>query len=681
MKAKYTPIRPLLAGSEPSKFTAFCASVGKSLKEESRKKIATLIHTFREDLTRVLAANPSDDALALALVKSVMLDLIGIGWKMKVERGLVRIASPVSESKEQQELKELIRQGHLLERNGQLRQESVREFIRGMEQRRLTDKGWHSIFSVMRDGGELVSALKVVESLGTNEQKLARLREVVSPYIQFVTEDGLCGQTGLPLRDIWRYFRHTWINSYKSLPGRSMSFLIRDAAAPNHPVLGIAAFGSSVAQQRIRDVWIGWDQDTMVQKIHKAPTAKYAKWLLHCLNEQIDGLYLSDLLFDGTCKHQELKAPTDDLIARLEARGDAEIKAHQLYPQTAAHKSPQADGDADVYWEEKAQTHLFRSKRCKTLAKLLRIGMVFQGCGLREGTRAELRSAMEKEIMRNAVMQLIRLVKAKHVGIDMMDIVVCGAIAPYNAVLGGKLICMLLCSPEVVAMYRDRYGKQASVIASSMKGATVVRAPQLVFLGTTSLYGVGSSQYNRVHIPCESVGGKAGERLVYECLGKSEGYGSYHFSELTVRLGDILLGRSKEGRRVNSIFGEGVNPRMRKLREAFDAVGLPADEVLRHRNPRIVYAVSLARNASDVLLGLAKRAQYLIPQGNPQKKTELISEYWRRRWLLGRIGREGILEEVGRHTLAYPVSHGARVELPALVPEQQELDSNDEERW
>ncbi len=674
MKDSLTPIRPLLRAAEFRELLKFCASVESAQRDSSRESAEAFLHSYRGELKRALSADPSNEAVALAFVKSSLLDLVAIGWKVKVEHHRVRIASPAIKSVAPEESRDLIRKSHLLERDEQLRQDSVREFIRGMEQRRLTENGWHSIFSVMRDGGELASALETVEGQNDEEQKIKRLGEAVSPYIQLVTEDGVCEHTGLSLRDIWRYFRHTWVNSYKSLPGRSMAFLFRDAAAPNHPVIGIAALGSSVAQQRLRDKWIGWDPYTMVQTILNDPSSRYAKWLLKSLDDQIGALYLDDFFFDGTCKRQDIEAPTAELIAHLQARGEDEIRAHQLYPQSAAHKAPQRDRDVSAYWEKQAQTHLFRSKRCKTLSRLLQIRMVFQEHGLKSGVAAELRKAMSSSRMQDAVARLVRLIKAQRVGINMMDIVVCGAIAPYNYLLGGKLVCMLLCSPEVVMMYEDRYAEQASIIASSMKGAPVVRTPQLVLLGTTSLYGVNSSQYNRVRIPCDAVGGEAGKKLSYELIGRSEGYGSYQFSELTVELGEILLGRTKEGRRVNSIFGEGVNPRMRKLREALDEVGLPSDEVLRHRNPRIVYAVSLARNASDVLLGLSRRARYLIPRGNPRKKTELIAEYWRRRWLLKRIGREGILDEVSKHTLAYPVTHGGRVDLPSVAPEQQEFE-------
>ena len=49
--------------------------------------------------------------------------------------------------------------------------------------------------------------------------------------------------------------------------------------------------------------------------------------------------------------------------------------------------------------------------------------------------------------------------------------------------------------------------------------------------------------------------------------------------------GNGLLGRSKNGRKVNSIFGEGVNPLMRKVREF---VGLPSAAFLNHGNKRIL---------------------------------------------------------------------------------------------
>jgi hypothetical protein len=243
----------------------------------------------------------------------------------------------------------------------------------------------------------------------------------------------------------------------------------------------------------------------------------------------------------------------------------------------------------------------------------------------------------------------------------MMDITVCGAIAPYTHLLGGKLVCSLLFSPEIVRAYSRRYLGHESIIASSMKGAAVCRPPRLVLLGTTSLYGKGSSQYNRLHIPLAALGVEPGLALRYEELGLSIGYGSFHVGATTVRLINTLLSRRIEGRRVNSIFGEGVNPLMRKIREALDLLDLPSDAILRHGNQRVIYGVALARNFRDVLLGLAERPAYFLPLKDPARSTAAIAEFWRHRWLLRRVLREGVLEAVSAHSLAYPVAHGARV--------------------
>jgi hypothetical protein len=219
---------------------------------------------------------------------------------------------------------------------------------------------------------------------------------------------------------------------------------------------------------------------------------------------------------------------------------------------------------------------------------------------------------------------------------------------------------MLLCSPEVIKFYSTKYAKQASIIASSMKAAPVRRRHNLVLLCTTSLFGVGSSQYNRVKVPAEAIGGEAGVDLKFEKLGYSVGFGSFHFSQETLSWIKFLLGR-QGNRRVNSIFGEGVNPLMRKIREALDSVGLPGDEILWHGNRRVIYAVPLAYNYREILFGLDKRARYLIPQSDARQRTGALADYWRRRWLSPRISSNDILAKVSHHTLVHPIKHGARV--------------------
>lgn len=186
----------------------------------------------------------------------------------------------------------------------------------------------------------------------------------------------------------------------------------------------------------------------------------------------------------------------------------------------------------------------------------------------------------------------------------------------------------------------------------------------MVLLCTTSLYGSALSQYSRVKVSAEAIGGRPDEKIEYRSIGLSEGFGSFHISQETLGLMATLIGRSKEARKVNSIFGEGVNPLMRKIREGLELLGLPSDVLLNHRNKRVVYGVSLARNFRDVLLGFTDSVHYNVPRTRDRLRTEMLADIWRRRWLLNRLDKPGILEEVSKHTVVYPIRHGAQVALP-----------------
>jgi hypothetical protein len=229
--------------------------------------------------------------------------------------------------------------------------------------------------------------------------------------------------------------------------------------------------------------------------------------------------------------------------------------------------------------------------------------------------------------------------------------------------LVGKLVSMLAVSPEVVAEYRRRYLKTESEIASSMAGAPIIRPPELVFIGTTSLYGVGSSQYNRIRIPCEVLGGSPKDELRFQELGRSESFGTSHFSTRTVQALVQLVRGEKEGQRVNSIFGEGVSPRMRKIREGLDLLGFPTDALLRHGRHRIVYGISLVLNLRDYLIGLDPKPDYLFPRRGQTHSSAAIVRWWSARWLRGRLKNPAVLEDIERHTLVHPIRHGARVQL------------------
>lgn len=661
MEKEVINIEPNLKQTHLDEFVAFCKRLKRTIKGKDIAERMELLVKEKEVVNGIYSGKGFHANTDLAFMENLILDLLLQDWDLVISRGKIQLELETLDERDKNldDEKAKTRRRHLLARDVQLREPSVTEFIRSMERRRLTEKGWHSIFSVMRDGIELKNNLSEVQMLGCDEDKLDALSKTVKPYIQVVEAGAKCSVTGLLLSDIWRYFRHTWINEYKSLPGRSMSILIRDAAAPNHPVIGIAALGSSVAQQTCRDEWIGWDGETFIERLRNEPSGKYGKWILETLEMLFSEIYLKDFFKSKIITLSDIKKPTVEKIKELRELSLQFREKHTNNPETAKFSV----SNDELSWAQRAETYLFKSKRAVLLAELLGIKMVLNKYEFTKGTKKELESCLGKADFREAVQRLARKSKSTHVGINMMDIIVCGSIAPYNHLLGGKLICMLLTSPEITQYYNEKYGEAVSLIASSMNGKAVIRKPQLVMLGTTSLYGVGSSQYNRIKIPAEEIGGNTGERIEYKELGFSEGFGSFHFSSNTISLADAVAGREHGRTRVNSIFGEGANPLLRKLMDAMEFLKLESNPILNHRNRRVVYGIALAENFGDVLIGLAERPKYLIPQTKSKIRTELIGKYWIKRWLLNRINNDSVMEQVAAHNLSYPVTHGARVPL------------------
>ena len=208
----------------------------------------------------------------LRVCMSVLADLVAQGWSLGIDQSVVAVAQPGSDTGDATLQKERVKRGHLRERDYQLTQPSVREFIAEMERPRLGRQGWTSIFSLMRDGRELASKLRECVSEPDAGTRVELLRRYVDPYLQPVVGDEVCVHTGLPLADIWRYFRHTWTNHYSSIPGRHVAFLIRDRAVENHPVVGIGAFGSAVVQLSVRDEWIGWTPEGINKRLETDPS-------------------------------------------------------------------------------------------------------------------------------------------------------------------------------------------------------------------------------------------------------------------------------------------------------------------------------------------------------------------------------------------------------------------------
>lgn len=315
----------------------------------------------------------------------------------------------------------------------------------------------------------------------------------------------------------------------------------------------------------------------------------------------------------------------------------------EVYRQSGGDVRSQKDAAnqdwTEEEWFEASGEVLYVRKRAETLAKLLRAKLSFTE--LTKDVRGEdmLNRLLEERRGTQAISTVLQEVRKAGLASEIADLSVCGAVAPYNTILGGKLVALLAASREAHEAWRSKYEQQVSIISSQMAGRPITRPADLKVLTTTSLYGRGSSQYNRLRLQADTYRGiKAG--LEWKKLEETTaGYGTVHLGNETVQR---LLEFSEDtygARRINNRFGEGTSPRLRQIREGLDALGIHSDDVLNHATPRLFYACALSDEAKDQLIGLRTRAP------TKQASSDQISEAWRQRWLYSRIQSDDILDQ------------------------------------
>lgn len=603
----------------------------------------------RDDWSSTTRSIDALDRAAWAASIALLLDFWLQGWRVIVSGQEVCLQRPEGLAGENERLRRRMQLS--IRRTEQLERDSVRKFISKMETPG-AGLGRRTILDLVTDGESLAASL-------VNARDYEK--SPISPVLAPVVSGERCAKTGLLMTDIWRYFRHTWTSPYESVPGRSLLLLVRDAARENHPVIGIAALSSAAVKQRRRDQFIGWTLEGVVELIRREPRRHWRGWVEKTLRTLWQETYVEDLICDGVLSSWDL--------ADLEPVHTESLRTEARRCRDAHHAQPARDEFAsdiesiDDSWQLRARTPLFRSKRCEKLALLIQLWETYKH--LTSGNSARFASSLsETEDGRCLLEQMVRLIKGRLVGTAIADLSVCGAIAPYNELVGGKLVALLAVSEAARAAYRARYKSQTSVIASSIAGRRVVRPAELVFAGTSSLYGVRPNQYDSLSMPVSDDSNES-LRIRFKHLGKSEGYGSAHIRQRTKAvLQEFMEADGRPGWRANNIFGEGANPNMRALREALGALGLDANELLQHSQPRELYGAALASNMTAYLLGLDASPSFVKRRYSRGTDVEAISDFWWKRWGQRRASSDCVLASIRQHSLAYPIRHGAVLKLP-----------------
>ena len=638
MTNKSIPFRPKLEGEFRTRFYTVVQQVNEDTKTSELEKIAAHeVHWAEHECTVNLVQRKKYRAVWMLLR-----DLIRASWKACYREGVLEMRLPALDKSELEgssltEMKSLLRswmQDSRLERL-----QIYSDFINRMERDTAAKK---SICHLIADGDDLHARLCAISN---NEIKIG---DAIKPYLQLVRENERDEFTGQKLSEIWRYFRLSWSTPAETTPGRTMQYLIRDAAHPSHAIMGIASLENTAVQITCRDDYIGWNAPSFIDRLkaegcHTKARSAIEK-LLGYLEDGIQGIDYVDL-----CSSADIDAPSDDVIRKLqyiavsaeEERQDL-LKAYQGGNPDAASEEKSELGSISKEIEQA----LYRRKRADQLGKLLGAKKALSDL-IHNEKFDELWSAFcdgdnGKSYIRTALIAQ----KAKHIGSSMMELNVCGAIPPYNEILGGKLVALLATSPQVISDYRDRYSDKRSEIASRLKGEDVCRPADLVYVGTTSLYYVGSSQYNRLKIPGKIF--NSSHDVKWKELGKTVGFGTLHISKATTM---CLTEATSDGfSRINHVFGEGASPKMRlmtmAIRELLEADESDTKEFSKHAMSRIVYGAELASNTTNYLLGLDDSPHYYFDTNDYTGETQKIIDFWLNRWVASRLNYTPVFERV-----------------------------------
>ena len=653
------PIFPPLDGESAERFHAFATKLACA---QRMRNATDMNRALEEEMAWCRSTGCSEEhVLAHEACVRVLTDLARLGWRI-VEQGYGFALEKGKERTGGRSTAEIVARKEMLRGelqpvvDEQRRHPAVVDFIARMEGE--DRHGRRSVRLLMADGGELAARLAPACAL-EGEDRVAALGDAVKPYLQ-EADKSVDPTTGRRLREIWRYFRYSWSIPQVPTPGRQLLYLVRDAAHPAHPVIGIAALNNCPLEMgEARERYIGWHFASITERFTgaagrgKAALEEEVGWL----ERQVE-TSLAEIDWTNLVTAEEVEAPDDAVIRRLTRRGHEFSKLRETLLREVAG-SPQDQFEADLWDDEAAppvdddilrleakasvdarmhtaRKQLVARKRASAMSRLLsaRLAIAQHRDELTDPDRVS--AALGKDRVRGAVNILLEALKGRRAGANLLEITTCGAIAPYNRILGGKLVALLMLSPQIGIDYRRRYSGP-SIISSQMKNRPVIRDSALVYLGTTSLYVHGSSQYNRLRLPAGTIAPDQ-ETINYGAIGQTSGFGTIQFSPETSRAIDAFLARERDFREVNSVFGEGTSPKLRKVKMGLRRLGFDPDKLIQHRHHRLIYAAPLFPAARDWLQErVSELPGYIAAPDGHGDATERIAAFWRRRWLASRV--------------------------------------------
>lgn len=188
-----------------------------------------------------------------------------------------------------------------------------------------------------------------------------------------------------------------------------------------------------------------------------------------------------------------------------------------------------------------------------------------------------------------------------------------GALPPYNYILGGKLVALLMTTDIIRKKFQKKYGDQKTIIKNRKLPA------RLLFITTTGAYGK-SSVYTRLKFKDEEV---------VKFIGYTHGSGTFHIPNILYA--ELLRYLKKRGYNIKRGFGNGPSRKLRLIDQALHLLGFTNGAT--HGIQRAVYLFPLAKNLTSVIQE-NKRPIWV------HRTVNELTEFWKNRWREARAKRD-----------------------------------------
>ena len=606
------PVRSTLQGALAQALHEFGATNRLDISSSLRRQMAE-INSARETNTAYL---------------STFADLIDQGWTIDLPDDFAYLTRPKKEMMSN-------KQQLLARRDDSLEKKGTAEFLRLCEQK---TAGHRPISMLFHDGIELKKSLDQV-----CENKIP-LNNVIKPILVPALPNERDQVTGLLLTDIWRYCRHTWSLEYKSVPGRQLPFLLRNAAHKDQPIMGIGSLASAVLQNTTRENWIGWSFDAVAYKVlsGEMEIQSVVKRLKEVIREKCDLILKNDLGVSA----DEIAKPDHSVIQRL-IRQAAKAEADRIELLKNSDNDYRKKNDFRHMFDEDLESlskknPLWIKKRAEQLAKALECREFLDDLDPKL-SRFELYSALFTQKDGKAITEsMLSELRTHGTASNIADLSVCGAIPPYNHLLGGKLVALSAFSKELHIAYHKRYQSSVSEITSVIAGKRIFRPTNLEVITTTSMYG-RSSQYNRINLQQKNYP-ELKQDMQWKSIGYTMGQGVFHFSDETSKLLNEYFQFQNDYRHVNNVFGEGTSPKMRNLRTSLALLGFDAEQMISHGHKREFFASAQNNSARENLFFGKKSSR------TSKATMKEIGNAWMERWVQKRLKRPETLQAISEES-------------------------------